>query len=372
VNPIPKRIVIYPWIALKAPLTVCGVEVLPRAVAIERAGDLGDYVAAATSYFYDYLMDSAPDFNGTPLRLRRLEPSVVFLDNTATTERVERANLVWFMSVLFANNLGFRYANATVFQHTYQSIGGELGVYARRTRRMHGTKLDGAILANVVDAKPVWCGTYHDPDATMLGLLEETIDRHDAERIRECLAALLTATTDNDAQLPDDEHANFARAVERLLQRRTQARRTRDAEQKALGTSLLQQLLPRHSGPWQIMDVRDAMRDQRNAFWHPESRKNGTRAFEKQTAVRPNLIAFHATTSLLVASARELLGRDIGDALTDYVEAVEGWIAAIKENDPRGSDEASDLSTVMRDVRMSKAVERFVRDHPELEQPAST
>lgn len=362
----PKRVVIYPWIDLKAPLTICGVDFLPRDVAIERAGNAGDHVAAASSYFYDYLMDGAPDFDGTPLSLRRLVPSVVLLDDATTAERVERANLVWFFSVIFANNLGFRYANATTFQHFYQNIGGERGVYARRTRRMHGSKLDGAMLANVVDTRPVWCGNYHHPDATMLALLEEVIDRSDAEPIRECIAALLTATSDNDTVLSDEEHANFARAAERLLHRPGQTSRTRSHEQRTLGAALLQQVVPSHCGTWQILEVRGAMRDQRNAFWHPEDRKGATHPFEKQTAVRPNLMAFHATAALLVASERGLLGRDLGDGVTDYVEAVEEWIAGIKENDPRLPDEASDVSAVLRAVRSRKAVDRFLRDHPEL------
>lgn len=359
----PKRIVVYPWIALKAPLTVFGVEILPRAVAIERAGD---DVGAATSYFYDYLTDGVSECDSSALKLRLVEPSVVLLDDTTTTERVERANLVWFMSVLFANNLGFRYANATVFHYFYQNIGGEPGVYARRTRRMHGTKLDAAMLANVVDTRPVWCGNYHDPDATMLALLEEVIARPDAEPIRECIAALLTATSDNDALLPDEEHANFARAVERLLHRPIQTNETRNKEQRALGAALLRQVVPSHSGPWQIMGVRDALRDQRNAFWHPEERKNATRPFEKQAAVRPNLMAFHATTALSVATAGSMMGRGVGDKLTDYVEAVDEWIASIQENDPRDSDKVSDLSAVLRAVQLRKAVERFVRDHPDV------
>lgn len=105
--------------------------------------------------------------------------------------------------------------------------------------------------------------------------------------------------------------------------------------------------------------------DAGNAGRTPRARSKSRRA------VRPNLIAFHATTALLVASARELLGRDLGDELTDYVEAVEEWIAAITENDPRPSDEASDVSAVLRGVRLRKVVERFVRHHPELSQPAS-
>jgi hypothetical protein len=372
-NPKVERVVIYPWIALKTPVTVCGVEFLPRDVAVERADGLGGYILAATSYFYDYLMDGAPDFNGTPLTLRPLEPSVVLLNDTTTTEHVERANLVWFFSVMFANNLGFRYANATVFQHFYQNIGsGEPGVYARRTRRMHGTKLDGAMSANIVETRPIWCGSYHEPDATMLALLEEVIDQPDAKPIRECIKALLTATSDNDTMLPDEEHANFARAAERLLHRLGQTSKTRDVEQRALGKALLEQVVPSHSGGWQIMEVRDAMRDQRNTFWHPEGRKNGARPFENQTAIRPNLVAFHATTALLVATARALLGRDLGDELTDYVEAVEEWVASIKENDPRPSDEASDWSAVLRAVRLRKAVGRFMCDNPELKEPAAT
>ena len=47
----PHEMAVFPWIDLDEPLTICGVECLPRVAAIERAGNIGGNVEAATSYF---------------------------------------------------------------------------------------------------------------------------------------------------------------------------------------------------------------------------------------------------------------------------------------------------------------------------------
>ena len=79
----PQEMAVFPWIDLAEPLTICGVEFLPRAVAIKRAADIGGHVEAATSYFYDHRIDGAPHL-GHPLELVPLNPSVVLLDETIT------------------------------------------------------------------------------------------------------------------------------------------------------------------------------------------------------------------------------------------------------------------------------------------------
>jgi len=76
---------VFPWIDLNEPLTICGVEFLPRTVAIQRAGRLGMNIEAATSYFYNHRIDGAP-YLGHPLELVRLNPSVVLLDETVIDE----------------------------------------------------------------------------------------------------------------------------------------------------------------------------------------------------------------------------------------------------------------------------------------------
>jgi len=48
----PDAIVVSPWLELRKPITVCGVEYLPRETAIERAGDKAANVDATTSLLH--------------------------------------------------------------------------------------------------------------------------------------------------------------------------------------------------------------------------------------------------------------------------------------------------------------------------------
>jgi hypothetical protein len=352
---------VFPWIDLKEPLTIGDVEFLPRAVAIERAGELGPNVDASTSYFYDHRIEGAP-YLGHPLGLVSLQPTVVLLDGTITYERVDRAALVWGFATIFGNDGQFTYANSTTFQHFYQKLGGEAGVHARRMRRMHGSLLNGSLVMNALDVRPHWCGNCHDPDEDMLPLLESIIDDSGAGPIWQALDALRLATKDDDTEPAAAEHAHYARAVERLLHRPGQPRKQRDHLQRALAEELLRPMLANATPPYRILDVRDAVRDRRNEFWHPEASFAPKRTFEKQVKVHPNLIAFRAISTLITASIRAIVNRPLPDRLETYVEAVEEWTRQIQETDPRKPEDASNFrmvwsSTLFR-MRVAREFER--------------
>jgi hypothetical protein len=73
------------------------------------------------------------------------------------------------------------------------------------------------------------------------------------------------------------------------------------------------------------------MRDQRNAFWHPESQKKAARPFENQNGRTSESHGAPGDGRAVVASAGDLLVRALDDDVADYVDSVEEWAARIKE-----------------------------------------
>lgn len=339
------EIAIFPWLPVNEPVTVCGVTWYPRASAIERAGNATPNVEAATSYFYDHFRYGDLAL-GDALELQRLQPSVIFLSDEIAHGRVELATHVYSFATIFANN-SVSYANSTTFDHFYQRIGGNPEMNARRTRRMHGSQLSGSPIQNLLETRPAWCGAYHAPSGAMLRALEATIQREDAEPIREALEALMLATQDADVTPASAEHAFYARAFERLLHRPGQDRNKRKDAQVALCDGLLASLLPpKEDGDkslYHIIEARHAASDKRNAFWHPEDARLAKYPFEKQLAVHPNLIAFRAAAAVIVASIHSLDASVLDEKLKTFVPAVETWIGSIQEEEERSPEDASNI-----------------------------
>lgn len=350
-----------------APITVCGVTWYPRANAIESAGERASHIETATSYFYDHIQDGAPSF-GHPLSLRRLKASVVFIDDETTHSRVELATHVLCFATIFANSK-YSYANATTFDHFVQRIGGDPKISARRTRRMHGASLNGCMIENLIETRPAWCGTYHAPDESVLRALETVTDLPTAEPIHRTLKALMLATQDADAITPAAEHAHYARALERLLQRPGQGRgKKRWDAQHALSIELLDPLLvplqDLAADRYHIMDARYAASDKRNDFWHPEDTDVVKYAFEKQRVVHPNLIAFRAASALIVATIYSLDAEALDDRLQAFVPTIEEWIGSIKTGDDRPPDEASDIGKLWRHRLLTMQVAKYAAELP--------
>ncbi len=192
----PSTIMVYPWLELREPLSVCGVEFLPRQIAIERAGVKAASVEAATSYFYSpYVMRPT----GESLELSPVNPTVVFINEKTSPDRVETATHVLCFGTLVANvERAGLYANATVFDHHVQNLGPNPEVYARRTRRIHGHGLHGALINTVIEVQPSWCGKFITPNADLLNALESFIFEERTKPIRDALESLMTATADAD------------------------------------------------------------------------------------------------------------------------------------------------------------------------------
>jgi hypothetical protein len=350
-----EAIVFFPWLDLKESLTICGVEFLPRNDAVARAGSSGDHVALATSYFYDNWLCESLDHDQQPRLVPMGNMAVALLESESLAAPVEDAALIWMIATLFEND-AFLYANSTVFDHYVQRIGGERGVVAQRYRRMHGSMLNGGLTRNFLQVRPGWCGKYHDPNEALLRILETAIQSRDAYWLRGFLDALQIATKDAEDVSESLEHSLYALAAERLMHRkgdsgkRKQVQETRalDLLHPFLDERLAQppkfERVPFDTENSMIVEVWRSVRDERNAFWHPDPRGSALRDFEQQTKVRRNLLAFRAVTAMLIACLAE--GRDLEELdpkLTSFVPAVEQWIGEVRTNDDREPEKASQL-----------------------------
>lgn len=346
---IDSEIAVFPWMDIHSPVTVCGVTWYPRQAAIERAADHSAHVDAATSYFFDHFRLGDPSL-GWPLELQRVKPAVVFVGQGMAHSSVELATNVLCFATIFANSSIF-YANSTTFEHFFQGMrtGGDPRVNARRTRRMHGSQLNGSMVQNLMETRPAWCGTYHDPDLEMLAALETVIEMEAAAPLRRALEAIMPAMQDADTVTLGVEQSQYARSLERLLHRPGQRSGNRRASQRSLGAELLRPFLGSMLADVQdsaILAVRDAAVDERNAFWHPESRRAPSRAFEKQAAVHPNLLAFRAAAALIIGTIYAIDPIAVDGKLRSFVGAVEQWISLLHENDERESEIASEIGWI--------------------------
>lgn len=92
---------------------------------------------------------------------------------------------------------------------------------------------------------------------------------------------------------------------------------------------------------YHIARVLHAIRRERNGVWHTEAASKYVYDFEKQQAVRLNLIWFRATQALIDAAMVEAGFANADGPLGLAVLAIEAWLGAIKENDARDPDVAS-------------------------------
>jgi hypothetical protein len=302
-----------------------------------------------------------------PVELRRVKPSVVFMTDDVTSERVEVASHVLTFAAV-ADNSSVFYANATTFEHFTQRIGGEPGGYARRTRRLHGSGLNGSMVHNVLDAKPAWCGSYQRHNARLAHALEAVIFTDEAKPIREALRAVMGALTDADSVDSRLERSLFARAAEMLLHRDGDPRNGRAAKQEQRGKALLRPLLELYDLDFadpNIMKVWNAVRRDRNGYWHPEADDGPEYPFEKQIVVHFNLIAFHMIEALIIATLVALGSIEKDSKLKAFVPGIEHWISQIVEADSREPGEASNLGVVVAHYAMKRAIEDWIAEYPD-------
>jgi hypothetical protein len=359
-----QEITVFPWLHISEPATVCGVEFLPRAVAIERAGDKGPHVAGATSYFTrGYIIRDTLD---DPIKLDYVTPSIVFPSETNTSERIEIATRVFAFSSIVENNSIF-YANSTVFEHFTQRIGGAPDGYARKTRRMHGSLLDGSLIPNVLETKPAWCGKYTSHNKELAQALSSIIFDLKAQPLRDALQALMGALTDADTIDSELERSLFARAAERLLHREGDTRNGRPQIQEKRGLELLKPLLENAGLDAQkpcIIDAWKAARRVRNAFWHPEDDAGPQFPFEKQTVVHPNLITFRMIHAIIIATLFDFGAIANPSKLADNVPVIEKWLCSIIENDARDPQEAANLGKFILRQGIQNCVTEWIKRYP--------
>lgn len=111
---------VLPWITLNSSQEVMRLELLPRSLAVERAGHLGDAVNTATSYFFEHQrQNSLEDERRTDLV--PVNPSVILLDAEDELDRARLAMDCLFFGVMFSNTR-FQYANGTNFIQFHQAV----------------------------------------------------------------------------------------------------------------------------------------------------------------------------------------------------------------------------------------------------------
>lgn len=365
-----EAIAFFPWLELQEPITILGIEFLPRAIAIERAGDKSAQVAFATSYYYDNWLSGGwtPDEPRELVQIQNM--AVVLVPTEDVRERIRNAAYLWTFATLFQNN-PYIYANSTVFEHYFQRMGGEPGAVGQRYRRMHGSLLNGGHVNNAIQVRPGWCGKYHAPSEPLLRLLEHVVESEHGYWLQGCLEALFVATKDAENVPESLEHSLYAKAAERLLHRREDSRNPRRRDiQRERARSLLYAVLdcrlaqpptfervPFDVHKAVILEVWAAVRDERNAWWHPEARRKRLRAFEEQEVVHRNLIAFRAIAALVIASLRDVVGaQSLDPKLASFVLATEHWLGEIRAQDDREPESASSLGDLWSKYWMRRAL----------------
>ncbi len=372
------KIFILPWLSLEEPTDFAGVSILPRADAIERGRsfadrDVSDHVRHATSYFgsgsryprsFDLPHDALTDDDVKP---ELVEPSVIFLEGDLTLERVDDV-IAALNFACMAKNGGSRYTNAVVFERYIQTLAGRAEYIVPMSRQMYGSKTTTTRAINLLNTRPHRCGQFQSPDAEHWSAIAGALDHPAGARSMEAVRKLLAATQDIETIPEDLERSLYAIALERLLS-------LAEAEEKALRTEIVadriargvdakkaaavssfamnlfraQKLLRPLLGPavpaiefgYHIMRGWNAIRRERNGVWHADEHAAEPYGFEKQRAVRLNLIWFRVTQALIIASLVDAGFADVNGNLALWVMAIEAWLGAIVEGDTRPPDVAS-------------------------------
>ncbi len=341
-----RKALIVPWLDLREKYIVGRVNLLPRSVAIEQAGNLRIYVEARTKMFVGSDSIGRHLLHGHPIHPQNV--TVIFLDDIVDEDEARRAVNALCFATIAANDPPVSYANGTTFFHFVQSLGGEPSFVGDRRPRLHGSVLDGYHVDYIYESRPRNAEHFHyraDDDflAALVAASEQEPDIADA------LSVIRMAASDS----PDVDLTLaltlYATATVRILAQpgiddKLSLSLTREK-------SLLQPLLgigvTGDEFEYHIARVWKSIRDIRNNWWHPTKMKMAAFPFERQTVVRPHLIAFRMVQALLAARLVEMGLLELPKA-TAIVRPIEDWIASIAENDPRDSSEAHSLSPYKR------------------------
>ncbi len=369
-------IAILPWVNIHEPVSFRGIEILPRRRAIERGRsingeDLSRHVEMATSYFCSgsrvFRIDLPEPAEVEP---QFVEPAVVFLNDDVTVRSLDNALALLNFACMAANNVGTTYTNSTVFQRYLQGLKGDPGrILIPLSRRMFRTKWFATQAINLIEAKQYWSGEFQAPEpAHKEGMEALPLGDERADRILSALVTLMGATQEAETMSEELERSLYAVLLERLLhpidieeativaeintERDAKGWKPLDADNISgfqynlrLAKNVLRPLLHHEATGdefgYHILRGWFAIREQRNAYFHPESRKADLFPFEKQEKVRGSLIRFRVMQALVVASMVDAGFVPEDSRLALVVPAIESWIAAISEDDPRESDVAS-------------------------------
>ncbi len=372
------KLVILPWLSLEQPADFSNVRIFPRSDAIEYgrsfAGrDLSEHVRYATSYFgsgsrYPRSFDISQDeLTDDDVRAELVEPSVIFLENDVTLERVDNV-LAAVLFACMAQNGGSRYTNAVVFERYIQTLTGRPQNIVPMSRQMYGSKTTGTRAINLLTTRPHRCGQFQQPDPEHWAAIVQALDYPAGARAMEAVRKLVAATQDIETIPEDLERSLYAIAHERLLALTKAEKKVLRAEivaeriasgvsaKKAekvesfdlvllRGQKSLRPLLgppdPKIKLGYHLMQGWNAIRRERNGVWHADEHVVELYGFEKQRAVRLNLIWFRVTQALMIASLVEAGFADVNGSLALGVMGIEAWLGAIVEGDARDPDVAS-------------------------------
>ncbi len=372
------QIVILPWLLIAQLSEFAGMRIYPRAAAIERARsfggqDLAEHVKFATSYFGSGLRSPRSSYQqrdpltDDDMNPDLVEPSVVFLEGDITQARVDDVLAAVSFACMVANG-GARYTNAVVFERYLQTLALRPEFIVPMSRQMYGSKTTGTRAINLLVTRPHRCGEFQEPEPAHWDAIKSALDQPAGARIMDAVRRLVAATQDLETIPEDLERSLYAIALERLLSLTKSEERALRAEivseRMAAGIALRKAhqisafelqfararklLFPLLGSPdpsidlgYHIVRGLHAIRRERNGVWHAEERPADLYDFEKQQAVRRNLIWFRVTQALIVASLVEagFAGPDSGLALAAL--GIEAWLSFIVEGDARDPAAAS-------------------------------
>jgi hypothetical protein len=369
-------IAILPWMNIYEPVSIRGIEILPRQLAIEEArsidgADLSRHVEIATSYFCSgsrvFRVDQPDPIEVEP---QFVEPAVVFLNDRVTVRHLDDALALLNFACMARNNVRSSYTNSTVFQRYLQGLKGDPGrILIPLSRRMFPTKWIATQAINLIEAKQYWSGEFQTPDPAHKEAMEALpLGDERADRILSALVTLMGATQEAETMSGELERSLYAVLLEQLLhptdaeeavivaeintERSAKAWKPLDAENISsfeynlhLAKNLLRPLLHHEATGdrfgYHILRGWFAIREQRNAYFHPESRKSDLFEFEEQEKVRGSLIRFRVMQALVVASMVDAGFVPEDSRLALVVPAIESWLASIRKDDPREPEVAS-------------------------------
>jgi len=254
---------------------------------------------------------------------------------------------------------GLIHANGATFASVVRWLDGEPGFIVDLTPRMHGSTTNGIGADTYFEMKPPGTGSFHHSRRpAMVDALWAAFNGGFAVQLRNILDTLRTATSESPDVSMDLAESLMAKAATLL----THLPGTPD--QKGPMLTRLRALLTRFTAEstgdeygFHIARVWQAVRGQRNQFWHPEHRSGAIFPFNDQRLVTPLVLALRMVHALVAARLIELGYASNDSELAADIVAIERWISTLGPHLEADLEPVTDAASMMKRKERTEEVE---------------